>query len=103
VHEWQRALLDFLSGVEANLCPSAPKSARTALARLRSDVRCGTKKATEQRVEALLQSRAYFRAAARRHINAKLEDLLPRVERVLQEWRRQLTAVAKSKGRSKRA
>ena len=81
MRKWQRAVLELLDGVEADLCPSAPKAARTALARLRLEVPKGTQKATWPQVEALLESKPYYRAATRRYLGARvLTDLTEALE-----------------------
>ena len=97
VRKWQEDLLALLDAVEANLCPSAPKSARMALARMRSEVLRGKQKETERRVNALIEGKACLRAAMRRDIRSILVEVRTRAEQFLQELRPQLEVIAKSK------
>ena len=95
---WRKTITELLDGVEAELCFSAPKRARTILAAYRTRVaaaKSGTaQKTLEREIETCLQSESYYRAAARRYIRslftskvlAPLESLLKLAEEHNRRW-----------------
>jgi hypothetical protein len=88
----KRLVLGWLDGIEAELCRSAPRSAHAELARLRSEVRKGPLKRIGRRIDAVIESKPYFRAAYRRHVNRQLAALLPEAESVFRRLCEQLRA-----------
>jgi hypothetical protein len=65
-------IVALIEGTEAKLCASAPKRAHAALLQFREDVAkvrtTADQKRYERRLERLLQSAPYFRAAATRYL-----------------------------------
>jgi hypothetical protein len=86
--EWKNFAIDLIDGLERQLCSSAPKTARLQLAELRECASKATtikaRKSCEQRLDKLIESTPFFRAAARRHVGERADITIDGIERSLE-------------------
>jgi hypothetical protein len=86
--EWKNFAIDLIDGLERQLCSSAPKTARLQLAELRECASKATtvkaRKSCEQRLDKLVESTPFFRAAARRHVGERADIAIDGIERSLE-------------------
>ena len=78
--EWKPFATEMVNGLERRLCISAPKKARAQLRQMRDDVnRARTsrlRKRWERKLDALVESAPWFRAAAKRYLSPLVKETL---------------------------
>jgi hypothetical protein len=92
--QWDQVILSLITGVEKELCASAPQKARWALAAMRA--RAATAKSSRSRkkveadLDALVEVVPCIRAAATRYVDAELKWVLARTTKVVRELGQQV-------------
>ncbi len=86
---WTEMMTDLLNGIEHHLCRSASRHAKKRLSDLRAKVlksrSRASHRAVEQEIECSLESKPFYRAAFRRHINRQFtKEVIPQLERLVQ-------------------
>jgi biotin synthase-related radical SAM superfamily protein len=86
--EWKNFVIGLIDGLEQQLRSSAPKTARLKLAELREcinkAVTAKKRKSWERRLDRLTESSSFFKAAARRHVGARMDVALDARERSIE-------------------
>jgi hypothetical protein len=90
--KWKIDALEMVDGFKQHLSASAPRSAHMCFDHFRQEIkRARTQremKAIEQRLEALLGSRSYFRGAARRFIQTGFKRVISNCKEITREIKR---------------
>jgi hypothetical protein len=101
---WKRDMRAFLDGVESELRPSAPATARAALQdfrdRLDHDKTARRRKGFWQDLDALLGRDPFLRAAAKRYLSKKMHSALTKAFKAQIEAERVLKQLESKKRQS---
>lgn len=85
---WKTTITELLDGVEAELCPSTPIRARAVLASYREAVDAAksrtARRSLERTIDICIQSKPYYRAAARRYLTSQVtQKVVPVLKELL--------------------
>ena len=90
--KWKDSALEMVDGFEEHLSASAPRSAHICLDNARLEIRRAKNqremKAIERRLEALLNSRSYFRGAAQRFIRTGFKRVISNCKNAMRAIKR---------------
>lgn len=105
VSEWKSIIVPLIDGLDAQLCPSAPRKAHTILKQFRTlalgAANARERKRIEKGLDLLVESTPYFRAAARRYLTCELKNALEGMERLVPMLREQNEILRKAKGKGR--
>jgi hypothetical protein len=86
--EWKNFVIGLIDGLERQLSSSAPKTAKLKLSELRECINKAAtskkRKSLERRLDRLTESSSFFKAAARRHIGARMDVAIDGLERSIE-------------------